>query len=477
MGAVNVVAQNNADKLDSYFSALYQNGQFNGNVLIAENGKPVYDKSFGYADFTSKRKNSAQSSFPIASITKTITSTAILQLREKEKLQLEDQVSKFLPHFPYPKVTIKQLLSHTSGLPNYDMLFFPLIPGHADTVFTNRDIIPACISQNLPLIFSSGDDFSYNNVNYNILALIIEKISKLSYGAYLSANIFAPAGMTETSLSNFFKREDKNLSKRYMFRLPYSEKMELADTIAEFKVAAHFNFQGHGDLISSTQDLLKYDLALSSGKLLNPQSLKDAYTEVRLNNGNHNVQHYGLGWITNEDTSIGEIVKHDGGLPGGRSMLLRNITKHQTIIIFDNTADNVVPIADSALKILNGETVDAPKRSAAKAYGITLATNGSNSADRIMEKIKKDSLKYYVSEDEMNTLGYAFLMNNMDGQAEIAFGKNIQLFPMSWNVYDSYGEVLLKHGKKQDAIKMYRKSMELNPNNENGKKVLEEILK
>lgn len=477
IGIENVVAQDRHSNLDLFFSSLSQTGQFNGNVLIAENGHVVYEKSFGYADFSNKKNNTAQSSFPIASITKTITSTAILQLKQQGKLKIEDRVSKYLSDFPYPEVTIRQLLSHTSGLPIYDTLFFSLIAKHPDTVFTNKDIIPTCISQKTPLVFKPAEDFSYNNVNYNILALIVEKISGLSFGAYLQANIFDPAGMTNTSLSKFLKREDKNLSKRYSFKYPYSDKVQLADTVAEFLIANRFNFQGHGDLISTTHDLLKYDQALYNGSLLNAASLKEAFTPVRLSNGKDNLQRYALGWITREDTSMGEIVKHDGGSPGSRTMLLRNLTKHQAIILYDNTANNVVPIADMALKILNGEKVDKPKKSGARYYGIALANHGKKAADQAAKKIKTDTLNYYLSEDEMNSMGYAFLMNNRAADAEIAFRENTLLFPKSWNVYDSYGEVLLKHGKKQDAIKMYQKSMTLNPGNENGKKVLEQLLR
>ncbi|MEP6806394.1 MAG: serine hydrolase [Flavobacterium sp.] len=471
----NLRAQKIKTELDRYFSALAENKQFNGNVLISENGKVIYRKSFGYADFSAKRNNTSNSSFPIASITKTFTSTAILQLIEKGKLKLDDPAAKYLSDFPFKEVTIKQLLSHTAGLPIYDSLFFPIIAKRPDAVFTNKDLIPAMISQKLPLIFKSGDDFSYNNVNYNILALIIEKISGLSYGAYLQKNIFGPAAMKDTSLSKFFKRVDKNLSKRYVVKYPYSEELQKAETVEEFKIAEHFDFQGHGDLISTCEDLLKYDAALYNGKLLKDSSLKLAYTPVLLTNGNDNIQRYALGWITREDTSMGEIVKHDGGIPGGRTMLLRNLTKHQTIILFDNTANNVIPISDNALTILNGGKVDKPKKSVAKVYGIALAEKGIEAGENILKKIKKDPLNYYISEGEINSLGYALMFNDKENEAENAFKQNTILFPKSWNTYDSYGEILLKRGKKEDAVKMYRKSIELNPDNENGKRILEKI--
>lgn len=477
IAATPIFAQNKQQQLDAYFSALSHHQQFNGNVLIAEDGKIVYEKSFGYADFSDKRMNTTQSSFPMASITKTFTSTAILQLKEKGKLQLSDPVSKFLPDFPYAQVTIKQLLSHTAGLPIYDTLFFAMIHERPDTVFTNKDLIPAFISKKAPLIFKPGEEFSYNNVNYNILALIVEQISGLSFESYLKAHIFIPAGMKNTSLSLFFNRKDNNLSKRYSLKYLYADKFQRADTISEFDVIYRFDFHGHGDIISTTHDLLKYDEALYNGSLLSNATLKEAFAPVMLLNGKENMQRYALGWITRADTSMGEIVQHDGGLPGGRTMLLRNISRHQTIIIFDNTANNVIPISDNALRILNGVQVEKPKQSGARVYGIALAYHGLEAAERVLVKIKKDTLNSYLSEDEINSLGYAFMSNNKESEAETAFKLNIQLYPLSWNTYDSYAEILLKHGKKQEAIKMYQKSLELNPNNENGKMVLGQLLR
>lgn len=113
---LNSFAQTNPIGLDNFFSTLSKNHQFNGNVLIAENGKIIYEKSFGYADFSSKKLNTKQTTFPIASITKTFTATAILQLFEKGKLNISDPVTKYLNDFPYPTLTIRHLLSHTSGL-------------------------------------------------------------------------------------------------------------------------------------------------------------------------------------------------------------------------------------------------------------------------------------------------------------------------------------------------------------------------
>jgi tetratricopeptide (TPR) repeat protein len=216
-------------------------------------------------------------------------------------------------------------------------------------------------------------------------------------------------------------------------------------------------------------------LALQKNLLLTESSLKEAFTAVKLANGKDNGQRYGLGWIISQDTLDGDIVKHDGGVSGGRSILLKNHTMQQTIILFDNHANNVITLADDALKILNGLKVVKPKKSGAKAYGIALANGGVEAANKALVKIRKDTLSYYLDENELNSLGYAFWGSKKNALAEEVFKTNTLLFPSGWNTYDSYGELLLANGKRQEAMRMYKKSVELNPQNENGINILKKL--
>ena len=192
--------------------------------------------------------------------------------------------------------------------------------------------------------------------------------------------------------------------------------------------------------------------------------------------GNPNISGYGLGWSILHDSTKGKVVFHHGGGLGIEAMFVRNIAKDQTIILFDNMKNPAFDKAMNALRILNGEKVALPKKSIAKLYGKTMSGEGIPAARKLLDNIKKDTLKYYLSEDEMNLLGYQFLWNNKDDQSHEVLRTNLDLFPSSWNSYDSYGEILLKMGKKDEAIQMYRKSIELNPKNESGKKILEQML-
>ncbi|MEO7983260.1 MAG: serine hydrolase [Bacteroidota bacterium] len=466
--------------LDHYFNTLSRNNQFNGNVLVAEGGKIIYERSFGYADFSAQKPNTKNTSFLIASITKTFTSTAILQLQERGKLNINDPLVKYFAAFPYPSITLRQLLSHTSYLPASGFYaFLDSLQKTTDTIFTNYDVIPALIALKKPLLgFPKGDrsDFSYSNLNYYLLALLIEKLSGMPYNSYIKKNIFIPAGMEHSSLAEFYVGIDPALCKEHKYQFIFSTMPQRIDTMEEnLRFFQTYNLKGHGDIISTVGDLLKYDQALYTGKLLKQSSLDLAFHAVVP--GIPGDSGYGLGWSIGNDSTNGKEIHHHGGGIGIQAMLVRNITKHQTIILFDNTKNYAFDMAMNALDILNGKTPPVFKPSVAKAYGKMIVNQGIPAARKLLEKLKKDMVHYSLTEDEMNVLAYQLMRNNMDEKATEVFKTNLELFPGSWNSYDSYGEILLKTGKKEEAIKMYRRSMELNPNNDNGKKVLEKLLK
>ncbi|MGB8191513.1 MAG: serine hydrolase [Chitinophagaceae bacterium] len=479
MSGIAVIGQKTHNDLDNYFSKLAENRAFNGNVLIAEKGKIIYERSFGYADYSTKKPNTQRTSFPVASVTKTITATAIFQLQEKGRLQISDRYVSYFPEFPYPTVTIKQLLSHTSRLPSSAFYgFLDSMRKVKDTIFINKDVISALVAMNKPLTGEpkpAGDrsSFAYSNLNYYLLALLIEKLSGLPYSSYIEKNIFLPAGMRSSGFTEFYFGTDKNIGTEQRYRYLFADAPERIDTTSEnayiFKT---FNFRGHGDITSTARDLLKYDHALRSGLLLRPGTLIQAYTPVVP--GDPSASGYGLGWSIMHDSTKGKIVLHHGGGLGIEVMFVRNLARDQTVILFDNMKNPAFNTAMNALKILNGGKVQV-KKSAAKAYGRVLMKEGIIAARKQLAGMVKDRLNYNLNEDEMNLLGYQLLWNNQLPQSEEVLKTNVELFPDSWNSYDSYGEILLKLGRKDEAINMYKRSVEMNPKNEGGRKVLEEI--
>jgi hypothetical protein len=282
--------------------------------------------------------------------------------------------------------------------------------------------------------------------------------------------------MESTSFSEFYFGIDRNICKEQRYRYLFSDAPESIDTTSDNAyIFTTYNFKGHGDVVSTVQDLLKFGQALEKNLLLKKSTLMQAYTPVVY--GNPATSGYGLGWSILHDSTKGKIVFHHGGGIGIEVMFVRNITKHQTVILFDNMKNPAFNVAMNALKILNGESVSSPRKSIAKLYGRQIAKGNFVDAEKLLEKLSKDSAAYELNEDQMNLLGYQFLWNNINDKALTVLKKNVELFPSSWNSYDSYGEILLKVGRREDAIKMYQKSIELNPKNEGGKKILQEILK
>lgn len=487
---LSVISQSAQKQIDDYFTALVKNQQFSGNILVIEKNKVLYKRSFGYADFTAKTPNTENITFPIASISKLLTATAILQLEEKGKLKLRAPVGEYLPGFPYPGVTIRHLLSHTSGLPPYNAFFDQEKKENPKRVFTNNDFLPGIISNKKPLIYEPGEKGNYDNINFLVLALVVEKLSGIPYKDYIGKFILAPAGMKETFLfplpDQFNRAEIKNFAFPHVYLHLYDTTPVKSNSIPYVREYWYsYAFNGFGDYVSTIADLWKFDKALYSDKLLKQTTLAKAFVPVKLNNGQNNPGLFGLGWEIEKDTRFGKLVYHSGAAMGLSSNILRNVTKHQTVIIFDNSHFNAHENATNIMKLLNGKAVDMPKKSIAKIYGPVLLHKGALAARDTLETLLKDTANYYLSEDEMNSLGYDFLGNNNPyhlpeqhhyKQAVETLKINVALFPGSWNAYDSYAEALLADGQKEEAIKMYQKSVELNPKNEGGKKVLQKLV-
>ncbi len=195
--------QKKIQRIDSLFNSFHVNGQFNGNVLITEKGKPIYQKSFGLANEESKEKLNENSVSELASCAKQFTALAIVQLKEQGKLNYDDTIDKHLPELKeYHKVTVRHLLNHTSGMPDYMQLMDSL--WDKEKIATNQDIIYLFEAHRPPLLFEPNTKFEYSNTGYALLVSILEKLSGLSYATYLERKIFIPLKMSNTFV--FYRR-------------------------------------------------------------------------------------------------------------------------------------------------------------------------------------------------------------------------------------------------------------------------------
>ncbi len=337
--------------IDSIMNSAVDTAHFNGNVLVAKNGKIIYQKSFGLANYDTGDKLNDSSLFELASVSKQFTAMAIMMMKEKGKLSYDDDIRKYLPSIPYEGMTIRHLLTHTSGLPEYEQLFMPPKWDSTKIVF-NKDIISLLAAEKPAVLFAPGEKWEYSNTGYALLASIIEQVSGKPYGEFLSENIFKPLGMTRTRTYNT-RRSKHEIISNYAYGFVYSDGLKrymLPDSLPDhFYVITLDGVEGDGIVNSTTGDLFKWSEALYTNKLVKSDLLKDAYTPVKLNNDS--TYNYGFGWFI-ESTPTRRIVQHTGSWPGYRNLIKRYLDTKDCIIILSNNESRRVEITKEISKRL-----------------------------------------------------------------------------------------------------------------------------
>lgn len=353
-----IIGQNRIQKIDSLLNTLYLSGRINGNFLIAEKGKILYKKSFGIANEATKQALNENSVFEIASVTKQFTAMAIMILHEKGKLNLDDNISKFIPELAfYNGITIKHLLNHTSGLPDYMELFEKIFD--KSKIATNQDVITIFAQKQPKVLFAPNAKHEYCNTGYALLASIIENASGETYANFLQKAIFKPLKMNNTFV--YKRRAAPKKIDNYAYGYVYSDSLKkytLPDDLKETNFVIWLDgVVGDGGINSTVNDLLKWDRALYTNKLLSKKGIEQVFSITTLND-NTPIK-YGYGWEIDNHTEFGKIVYHGGGWPGYATFLARHITNDKTIIILQNH-DNITLPSNSIRNILYGKQ-ETPK--------------------------------------------------------------------------------------------------------------------
>jgi len=476
--------------LGRYLDVIETQGEWKGAVLVAEGGQVLLERATALADSAPGQRYTPDMAFPIASITKTLTATAVLQLIEAGAIRLDQRVAEVLPGFPYSDITVRHLLSHTSGLPPYNAYFASLLAAHPESVFTNADFVARVEANPAPLRYPPGSSWNYDNVNYLVLALVIEHAAGMSYPDYIAKRVLGPAAMTETRLvplADLLKDSvPATVATPSLYPHMYSSAPVSAASIPY--LSSYWNayrFQGFGDFVSTARDLLRFDRALREGHILKRTTLDSAYAVVRLTDGTPNGGRFGLGWQVSQDASIGRTVSHAGGSVGLSTALIRNLSKDQTIVVFDNGHYTAEEIGMALLQLLNGGSVPPRRRNLARQLGRTLVTEGAERALEEFHRLRPDTASWHVAEDDINSLGYDLMgrpgpyqlpVRHRYDDALVVFKLNTELYPSSWNAWDSYGEALAAVGRSDEAIAMYRKAIELNPESEVSSTKLQRLL-
>lgn len=301
-------------RLDQYLTTETEKKAFSGSVLIAQNGKILLKKGYGYANVEWDQPNTADTVFRIASLTKGFTALATLKLEEQGRLSLKDPLSKYIPNFPRGnQITLEQLLTHTSGIRDYTAApDFPLIMGSPVSLDTLLNRIKA-----QPYDSSPGSTFRYNNSGYILLGMVLEKVTGKPYAAVLQELILNPLGLTHTGYDEN-QVPVKNLASGYVYTggiLYNAPALDLSNVYAA------------GGMRSTLNDLYTYSQAFNDPNLLKKENWQRLFTPVR--------EHYGLGWVI-EPLGQEQAIYHTGSIPGYSSILARFPDENLTIIILSN---------------------------------------------------------------------------------------------------------------------------------------------
>lgn len=320
--------------LDSALVKLHERAMFNGVVLIAQNGKPLYKKALGIANIQSQENLTANAAFNLASISKQFVAMMTMILKEQGKLKFDDKVDKFLPNFPYKKITIRHLLTHTSGLPEY----FDLATRYTNTLDTlsNEKMLQLFVDLKPELNFESGDEWEYCNTGYVLLASIIEKASGMEIEDFFKKHITQPLQLTNTYVYYLNMKSPLSLSAQRVYGFERKNGKNYLNDLMRFDGVV-----GDGNIYSSAEDLLKWEQSLYTTKLVSNTTMKEAFSPVKLNDGSF--YNYGFGWEISEDEKI---LSHTGSWVGFLNSIERNIDKKTTVIILTNSTD------DSAIEVV-----------------------------------------------------------------------------------------------------------------------------
>ncbi len=467
-------AQNTVDSIDVFIKRKMGQLQIPGlQLAIIKDGKLDKVANYGVANIEHQIPTNTKTTFSINSMTKAFVGVAIMQLQEQGKLNIDDSISLYITDIPetWESITIKQILSNVSGLPNN-------IDEKEQVLGDGSESLNWKMVKQLPLEFKPGEKFSYNQTGYYILGRIIDSLSGQNFTQFIEENQFKTCEMSSTVFGDSFDIIPHN-SNSYSTLINIDGKWindgKLHNAYASFPLF----FRTATGIISTAEDLSKWLIALQSGKLLkNKESINQMFTATKLNNGkfggfNKLTNGYALGWPTVERDEH-PAVSPVGGM---RSALFVYPIDDLSIIILTNLQgsnpewfiDEIAGYYFPDMKVENGFGFSMNL----KLFREKVIKSNFQNIFKVYHKLSQSNKNFFLLEDEVNTWGYQLVEQNKINEALEVFKLNTFLFPNSWNVYDSYAETLESIGKQKEAIINYRKSLELNSENVTARKYLE----
>jgi CubicO group peptidase (beta-lactamase class C family) len=449
------LAQTKTAQIDEVLTTANKYRLFNGSALVAQNGKVIYKKGLGLANMEWNIPNAPDTRFRLGSITKQFTAALILQLVDQGKIKLDGKLSDYLPNYRKDigeKVTVHQLLNHTSGIPSYTGL-----PGFQNDVsrnpYTVDEFVTKYASNNLE--FEPGSKFSYNNSGYFLLGAIIEKVTGKPYEQVVKEKIFDPLGMKNSGYDHYGEVIAKRAS-------GYQKTADGYVNAAYLDMSIPY---AAGSLYSTVEDLYLWDQALYTDRVVSAQSKELMFKP--------NLSDYAYGWVITK-TRFGAgvenapIITHNGGINGFNTIIARFPAQRNLIVLLDNTSQgaSIDALERQIINILYGQPHELPKMPLADVLINTIEKKGIEAGIAQYHDLKaRQATLYNFSEPELNRVGYQLLQHRQVKEAIEIFKLNVAEYPQGFNTYDSLGEAYMTNGDTELSIKNYKKSLELNPQN------------
>lgn len=449
-----------ATEIDKLMSTLFERGQFNGAILVAGNGKIIYRKAFGKANFQTGADFTPGTPSNIGSVTKQFTAVAIMILAERKKLDYDDSVSKYLPEFSstagFSRITLRQLLNHTSGIPDYGDL------GIDDSGLDQRGLIAALLKREREgALAEPGLKYRYSNPGYALLGIVVDRVSRKRFGDFLEQEIFKPVGMSNTFVYDSHGQKNERTAVGY----GQFGQVDDGDPTA---------IPGDGGVYSTVDDLFKWDQALYTDKLVRQSALVEAFSPGKVEKG---ASTYGFGWNI-VDESGNKYLWHTGNQAGFRAFIGRRLTDRVTVVMLTNRGNSKRLDINAAIQnILAGRPYVLPRQSGAEKLYKTIHDSGIQAAMNTYSDLRNEkNSDYDLGESELNTLGYQLLYaDKRVSDAITIFKLNATEHPASSNAFDSLGEAYRQNRERDLAIVSYQTAVKLDPTNGHAAAMLQEL--
>ena len=448
-----------------YLSDCHKVHVCNGVYLVARNGKPVFEGAFGEAGDERATALKTTDRFDIGSISKQFTAMAVLKLVADARLSLDDKLTAHFPAFPYGDVTIRHILSHTSGIPDVLPYYSKQLRSNPENApITGDDIISVLAESNVPAEFSPGTRYSYSNSGYIVLAALVEQVARQPFDVFLEQSFFRPLGMQNTFLRTP-GNADFTAARAWGFLPSPVGNRRRVDQLPKFFI------RGAGGIYSTASDLLKWQNALNSGRVVPRRLYRQATTAARLLNGEE--VPYGLGFSLKPDADGARRFSHAGHWRAFKSDLSHYPDSRITVIqLTNNGQDDSVDANVAALAtIARGNTT--PAILGPIGWDLVARVNSGDAALVQMwfkEEFTASPRRYRIEEAELNSIGYAYLNQKNTDKAETIFALATMAFPDSVNALDSLADAQEARGDIRAAHASIVAALAIDPRSEGLKK-------